>query len=364
MYTITNTSAEADSMLESFRCDVVIAVVHHLRVTAWMEGHERIPAIWEAAGIAPDSPDEIYNPDWTVADWGLKWEDVAGLDFAIYLDNMFQYGQFGLLDMGWEPMEEGTGYTWTSLILMDMQNSKFLQDWSEGYSGEGAESVARCLEAAELANARYVLETGDPFCYQLSAKERGDEKGVDGLTVRQVALLAGMEEMSVRAAANPKRANFLQTFSDNGRTRVKQQVAKSWLQSKGRHLEIKGVDSGRNNELRKRPFKNQAELVQKLRARAISLCVTHGCGLAASDARVLDFLESGEHIFSENPAWEPGQQRAALHDPSFVQALAENLAMPADLLSLRVREVLAKEELQSIQQSLREISLPSGGEHA
>lgn len=351
-------------MLESFRRDIVIALVHHLRVTAWIEGHERIPAIWASAGVTPASPDEIYNPDWTVADWGLKWEDIAGLDFAIYLDNMFKYGQFGLLDMGWEPMEEGTGYTWISLVLMDMNSSQFLADWAEGFSGEGAESIARCLQAAELANARYVLETGGPFCHQLSARERGDEMGVDGLTVRQLALLAGMEEMSIRAAANPKRANFLQTVSDNGRTRITPEVAKSWLKSKARYVEIRTVDSGRNDDMRKRPFNNLAELVKFFRSRALAFCVTHGCDMQVSDSRVLNFLESGQHIFSDSPAWGPEQQQAALRDPMFVQALAETLLMPAGLLSLRVREVLAKEELQFVQQSLREMSLPGGGEHA
>lgn len=351
-------------MLEAFRRDIVIALVHHLRVTAWIQGHERIPAIWASAGITPASPDEIYNPDWTVADWGLKWEQVAGLDFAIYLDNMFQYGQFGLYDTGWEPMEEGTGYTWSSLVLMDMNSSHFLADWTQGFSGEGADSIARCLQVAELANARYVLETGGPFCHQLSAKERGDEMGVDGLTVRQMALLAGMEEMSIRAAANPKRSNGLQTVSDNGRTRITPDVAKNWLKSKSRYVEIRTFNSGRNDDLRKRSFNSLAELVRMFRSRAFAFSVMHGHEMEVSDARVLDFLESGENAFSVSPPWEFEQQRAALRDPPFVHALAESLLMSPDLVALRVRELLAKEELQLVQQSLREMSLPNGGEHA
>lgn len=364
MYKITSSPAEANTMLEAFRRDIVIALVQHLRVTSWIEGQERILAIWEAAGIEVARPEEIYNPDWSVADWGLQWEHIAGLDFAIYLDNMFQYGQLGLLDTGWEPMEEGTGYTWISLVLMDMHSSQFLNDWSQGFGGEGADNIARCLQVAELANARLVLETGEPFCHQLSAKERGDEMGVDGLTIRQVALLAGMEEMSVRAAANPKRANFLQTVSDNGRTRITPEVAKSWLKSKARYVTIKSFDSGRNDDMRKRPFSNLAELVRIFQSRAYSFTVLHGQDLRVADPRVLDFFENGKNVFSDCAPWEPDQQRAALRDPVFVLALAECLEMTPDMVSLRVRELLAKEELHQVQQSLRQMSLPSGGEYA
>lgn len=364
MYKITNSPAEANTALETFRGDIVIAFVQHLRVTSWMAGVERIPAIWAAAGIEVARPEEIYNPDWSVADWDLHWENVEKLDFAVYLDNMFQYGQFGLRDTGWEPMEEGTGYTWISLVLMDMHSSQFLNDWSQGFGGEGAENIARCLQVAELANARLVLETGEPFCYQLSAKERGDELGVDGLTIRQVALLAGMEEMSVRAAANPKRANFLQTVSENGRTHITPEVAKSWLKSKGRYVTIKSFDSGRNDDMRKRPFSNLAELVRILQSRAFSFNAMHGQDLRAADPRIPDFLENGEHVFSECEPWEADKQRAALRDPIFVQALAECLELTPGVVSLRVRELLAKEELHHVQHSLRQMSLPSGGEYA
>lgn len=87
----------------------MIALVQHLRVTSWIEGAERIPAIWAAAGIEVMRPEEIYNPNWSVADWNLQWENVEKLDFAIYLDNMFQYGQFGLRDTGWVALQQIQG---------------------------------------------------------------------------------------------------------------------------------------------------------------------------------------------------------------------------------------------------------------
>lgn len=359
-----NTSGDADAMLVQFRRDVLITFIHHLRVTAWIEGHDHIRAIWATAGLEPPSPDEIYNPDWGVNDWDLKWKDIAGLDFAIYLDNMYQFGHLGLRDTGWEPMEDGTGYTWTSLVLMDMVGSNFLTEWSQGYGGEGQDSIARCLQVAELANARHVLETGDAFSPQLSARERGDEEGVDGLTIRQIALLAGMEEMSVRAAANPKRVNGLRTFSDNGRTRITTEVAREWLIGKGRYIPVRYFDSGRNNDLRKRSFSSLSEVVNYCRSKALGVAALTQGENRVLDQRVADFLEDGVNGVSNSAPWEPRQQREALNDPVFVEALADTLEVAAPLLKLRTREVLAKEELQRVQQLLRDMTAPVGAGHA
>lgn len=356
-------TVDVESMQEIFRRDVVITLVHHLRVSSWMQGVDRIPAIWASAGVEPKNPGEIYNPSWTVADWGLTWADIADLDFAIYLDNMFQFGHLGLRDIGWEPMEDETGYTWTSLILMDMFSSQFLAEWTD-YGGEAVESVARCLQVAELANARCVLETGEPFSPQLSAKERGDEHGVDGLTVRQIALLAGMEEMSIRAAANPKRPNPLVTFSENGRTRITLAEAKRWLESKGRYIPIKTFNSGRNDDLRTRPFASLDDLMQRCRNMVIGVQSKRDYEITLSDQRVFDFLEDGSVVFSDAAPWSPEQQREALSDPTFVSALAETLELPSDLFSLRVREVLVKDELQRVQETLRDITTTNGGKHA
>ncbi len=351
-------------MQELFRRDVLITLVHHLRVTSWIEGAERIPTIFAAAGLTPQSPDEICNPNWTVADWSMGWDDIAGLDFAVYLDNMFQFAHFGLRDIGWEGMEEGSGYTWASLILMDLSSSRFLDYWTQVFSGEGAESISRCLQVAELANARHVLETGESFCTQLSIKERGDEGTAEGLTVRQLALLAGMEEMSIRAAANPKRPNALATISENGRTRIARDVAKRWLESKGRYIPVRNFNSARNDSLRKLAFTSLDDLVQRCRHKAAGIQALNDFEIHIPDERVADFLEDGTNGFSDTAPWGAEQQRQALMDSSFVAALAESLQFPADLLSLRVRELLAKEEVQRVQKALLDLTNAAGGNHA
>jgi hypothetical protein len=348
-------SAEEKSMQELFRHDVLVTLVHHLRATAWLAGADRVPPMFASVGITLEHPNEIFNPDWTIKDWGLTWASIAGLDFSIYLDNLFQYGHFGLQDVGWEPIEDETGYTWVSLVLMDLESSAFIDEWSGGYGGEGQESISRCLQVAELANARKVLESGSPFCYQLSAKGRGNEQGVDGLSVRQLALLAGMEEMSVRAAANPKRPNALETFSDNGRTRIAPDVAKRWLESKGRYIPIKTFNSGRDDDLYRRAFASVPDLIERCRNKISSVAKIKNYKVSFAD-RVAQFLEDGNELFSDTPPWSLEQQRSALTDPVFVVNLASTLDVPAELLSLRVREVLAKDELQLVQQTLRDMA--------
>lgn len=346
---------ESKAQLEAFRGDIVAALVHHLRVTSWVTGHRRIPQVWAAAGLSPASPEEIYNPDWAVADWKLGWEDIAGLDFAVYLDNMFQYGYFGLSDSGWEPMEEGTGYTWISLFLIDLAGSMFLNEWSAGFGGEGSVSVERCLHVAELANARLVLETGLPFCHALSSGGKGEEATEDALTVRQMALLAGMEEMSIRAAANPKKPNPLATFSEHGRTRISLPEAKRWLQSKARYFPIQTFHSGRNSDLGKGALASLREFAELCQRRMRSLQSTVPTkSVAVPDARLASYLD---HDVTDAQAEWKEQQRLALADPLFLAALAQLLDFPAELLALRAREVLAKDELKDVQDRLRQLSL-------
>lgn len=350
-------SPDAQARLEAFRRDILNVLVHQLRVNAWVIGYDHIPKIWASMNLAPSDQSELYNPDWSTADWKLVWADVATLDAAIYLDNMFLYGHFGMRDSGWEPMEDGTGYTWIALLLLDLAQSHFMSEWALGYGGEGLDSVTRCLEVAELANARLVLETGEPFCFSLSARGKDEEATSDALTIRQMALLAGMEEMSVRAAANPKRPNPLQTFSEGGRTRVAPTEAKRWLESKSRYIPIQLYHSGRDTNLGKRAFSCLEDLTDTCLRQLRMLEVSSGeDGYPITDPKVAEFFAATGGTRKNQTRWSDAQLSAALAEPAFVTALAQCLQYPAELLALRTREVLAKVELQSVQQRLRALS--------
>ncbi|MGH8785980.1 MAG: hypothetical protein ACREYA_12965, partial [Cupriavidus necator] len=173
----------------------------------------------------------------------------------------------------------------------------------------------------------------------------------DRLTVRQLALLAGMEEMSIRAAANKNRANALKTISEDGRTRFELDVAKEWLRSKGRYVPITRYQSEGDIDLAKRRFANPEELWQVLNARLQFLSRSEDGGELASRIGDLGLSLVPSNAIGQSFAVEEAQMR----DHKAMMALANVLRLPGDLLVLRMREALARAELSSVEQSLREI---------
>jgi len=145
----------------AFKRDVVVLFVQHMRTMAWMTGGapNYLGTLWQLIGGTPLHIHDIYSPDHNVEELSVTWDHVRTTDFAKYLFSMYEFGCSGIIDTGLEMMEDESAYTWLSAILFDMKNSAFLDEWSTGFSGEGAESARRCYEIAELANARRVLET-------------------------------------------------------------------------------------------------------------------------------------------------------------------------------------------------------------
>lgn len=345
----------APMTIEVFQRDVVVLFAHQMRTTAWMGGAalNYHSALWQLIGKTTEHPFDIYSPDCTVEDLGLTWNDVRDTDFAKYLYSMYEFGCLGVIDTSLEVMEDETAYTWFSAILFDMKNSAFLSEWWEGYSGEGAHSAQRCYEIAELANARRVLESGKPFSHLLSANGVSEQGIEDGqLTVRQLSLLAGMEEMSIRAAANPNRPNPLLTIDaerQEKRTRFAVDVAKAWLQSKGRSLPIVRQHKGGDIDLLTRRFQSINELAQVIDDRLSFL--------SHSARSTPELVKEGMALQRQYRNTE--LDRNELSDRAFVSRLATLLQFPPELFALRVRETVARDELASVERELRNATQPT-----
>lgn len=338
--------------IEEFQRDVLTLYVQQVRAMAWMIGgtSDKLPLLMQTFGKGLPDATDIYFPEYRVEELELSWADIADTDFAQGLLNMYQYAYFGIYDASLDPMEYETVYTWLYALLVDLKGSAFLEEW-DAYGAEGKDSAKHCLEVAELANARRMLETGKGFSYLISGTSKDEGYLDDGqLTVRQMALLAGMEEMSIRAAANPKRANPLPTFSEDGRTRIAVDAAKAWLQSKGRYVTISRQYQSGNIDLTKRKFSNFTDLTSVIDDRKLFLAEKSDKHGHLIEIRI-DELEA-KHGCSR-------YDMQAFLNPDFVSGLADILAFPLSLFALRVREALAKEELAAVERSLREMNPPS-----
>lgn len=240
---------------EELHHDVVVLFLFQARTVGWMTD---TATAWSVLGKKTKEGHELFDPDETADDLGVTYTDVQRTAFARAIEAMYDYAYFGLLDESIEPMTVESIYSWTSAILNDMSCSSVMNEWLS-YGCDDIKSAARCRRVAELANARAILEGGEGF-YYFHGSDDDFTAGLGSLTVRQLALLAGMEEHSIRAAANPKRATPLITHSEEGRTRIAIDIAKAWLIAKGRYVPISRRWSAGEIDLVNRKFTTVEDL--------------------------------------------------------------------------------------------------------
>jgi hypothetical protein len=165
----------------------------------------------------------------------ITYDKVSHYDLAMAMEDFFDLAFYAVLFSRVEPMEMDTVYTWIGYYLQDSTKSAYLEEW-EAYGAEILDSIKRCLYVCELANARCILEGKEAFAYLRSTKD--DDGDYDELSIRYLAMLAGMEELSLRSAISRKTAPVLETKKDDRRTYIESDVAKNWLIAKGRYQPV------------------------------------------------------------------------------------------------------------------------------
>lgn len=335
--------------LEQFRSDATNVFLHYVRNIAWMVDTQTAWAITKAPALEFNGA--LANPELMATDLGLTYEHIQNTEFARAMQRMYDYAYFGKLDLSQEEIGYESIHTWITALVVDVAGSAVGAEW-DSYGLDILSCASRCAQVAETANARVTLEGEDPFFYHFKANPRDDfpEEGV--LTVRQMSLLSGMEEMSIRAAANPKRVNRLKPVeSTEKRTLFEIQVAKDWLLSKKRYVQITKRWSAGEMNLHKKRFANLVELDMGLNARYKMLCNEHGRDSIDDYAKALG-LSSGEGLVGPY---------LTIDDEDFanqerMRGLARVLCLPEDLLVLRIEEVLASERLRSIERSIKQLT--------
>ena len=308
-------------------------------------------AAWCMAGKPPPGDDySLFCSEEIPDDLGLTYDDIHDTEFVSCMESMYRYAYFGVIDDvvngSINMMEYGSNFTLIASIAHDMAMSQEITYLDEGETLESAghESAIKCYHFVEVANARCILENGRNFMhYDDSKEEDAPSYERTALSVPQMALLAGMGEMSIRAAANPKRNNHLKTYLDDGRTRIAISDAKAWLQAKDRYVPITRRSGRAVINLEKRKFLNLNDLLTVIYSRFSFF--------GTDDARQEQMKYLHADFFTKYNIVELDKKTFSNND--LVRELADLLEFPADLFILRVREVLAKDELTAIERELQ-----------
>lgn len=310
-----------------------------------------IPEQTSLLGLPASS--DINDPGMSAAALGLRYDMVQSTSLAEVMESLYQYAFLGIDDIAREPMTSDSAFTWVSVIVNDLVNSAFVAEWQAYGPSEAVDAAAaRCLLVCETAQARRILEGHDDnFMDWADSLE-------SGLTFRQMALLSGMTEASVRTLSNPKRRNPLVTVNDGKNVRIEVAAGKAWLQAKGRYVPIRRTNRAGQFDLAARRFSGTDELMWALDQRLQFLW-------AQGEADVLR-RRCAEQIpgLLDDQAEQPSLRltRTQLGDSRLMTAVADLLGLPGELLPLRASEACAREALAEIEQRIQR-TLKSEADH-
>ena len=333
--------------LEQFQDDVTNVFLHYVHIICHMTDAKTAWTITKAAPLESSAEWALCAPERDAAEIGLTHAHIEDTEFAKVMREMYDFAYFGLKNLGGSGLEYEGSAMWFSSMLIDAAYGDFSREW-DSYGPTVQEHAKRLLAVAETANARLTLEGCDePFHHFAGTNKDSNGSQSDCLDVRQVALLSGMEEMSIRAAANPNRPNALKSFKVGNATRFELSVVKEWLIQKKRHVPIterwivKDFDLGKS-------YKFCGAISMGLDTRYRLLGQNQGYA-------EIDKALNSIHI-QVTPGGGMYLEEEAMRDEPLMRKVAEILALPADLLILRIREAFAHQTLKAVEEEMKKLN--------
>ena len=320
--------------------------LHFVFLRSSSDVHEKAQAML----LGLDSTDGMNMPDETPGREGgeLSYEHLANSALAGTMDELYNFAYHGMMFSNGYDMNSESSPAWISMILVDLSRSHFASEWHE-YS-PCLDAIKALQSVCETAEARMTLEKiqdGDTFMGWYGYE------GHEGLTFRQMALLSGMSDASLRTLANPKRNNPLKTQSNGRNTYIDCIDAKAWLISKGRYVPLTDTDvKGAQLDLANESITSLDELQDRMDSRLHFLL---GSDEGADTEKALASIRStllGKRIIDQTPFLNLSDEDMA--DSGLMRKIANALRLPAELLTLKVAHLRAIQQAQALQRRFEE----------
>lgn len=292
-----------------------------------------------------DISSSLFDPFLSPEDIGISYEQVKDFSVAQALEDYFDYGFFAVSPTRSEGLEYDSIHTWLIAFLVDLEKSLYASEWGEGEGQAGLmEGIRRCFYLCELVNARVILEGGEPLFNHFSRNGKDDGGNFHELSIKGLAMLAGMEEMSLRSAISRKTAPILEIRKNDRRTYIDLEIAKNWLIAKGRYQPVYEVRTSVDLDLATTTFGNTASFLSMLTDRFgfISDKATDDIKVFLKDAHLT------KNLFLSH---------ADLCNSDLMEKIAKWLELPADLLKLRAREAVLRDEIIIRESQLEQLKL-------
>ena len=351
---------------EQFRLDILNIVLFEMRKLRQLVSSDiRFPGFNSPNFNASTSQDAGFSPSgidnrlishyvfWDAAvtplEIGLTYESVKDFAFILALEDHFDYGLYAVTGMrSEESMAYDTIHTWVGAYLTDLSRSKFADEWNgEGHEGL-LDGIKRCLFVSELANARLVLEGDEPFYYFSGVAKDDDVSQFGELSIRQLAMLSAMEEMSLRSYISRQTVPKLIINKSDRRTFIVPEVAKEWLIAKGRYLPVKRGRTTSDLDLSFTHFEDTSQFFAMLRERQAFIREK------TVDIESFD-VELAETLNACNVNDFFGLKHEHLDSEVLLSKLSRLLNLPYNLLAIRAKEAAVKTEIRERQSWLKQL---------
>ena len=202
---------------------------------------------------------DLYSPQ-TKASEILNFDQIK---FSAFAQSMLDHYDFGFHALT-HPNGQWEDKKWLGAYLIDLNDSAYANEWDYFGASDLSDAIQRCLQTIEMSNARCLLEGYEPFCH--FSKKGDDDSAPQGeMTIRQLAMLANMEEMSLRSIISRKTPPILETRKHNRSTLIDAAVAREWLKAKGYYLPVKFSPKNTNINLIRTEFSSLHELTLALK---------------------------------------------------------------------------------------------------
>ena len=280
-------------------------------------------------------------------------EELRTWEVTRFVERLYDYGVLGIAYDTARDMDSESPYTYTCAFLVDLMQSQVHEELESSTGVNFYPHLA--LEAAQMAHARFLLEdqSNEPFYRFAGQGEPGE------LTIRDIALLSGMEEKSVRNAANPKRASHLKTQSRERSTFIRPEDARAWLKERGRYIPLTRGYAEASVDLSSTSYPSLFDAWLFILGRYRSL------GLSADDFGKLvglaDLRDPSEGKMAHvDPDWRVNTNfeftSAMAQDASLMKRFAKALELPSDLFVMRMKEAALNDALSELRASIRTLT--------
>jgi hypothetical protein len=312
--------------------------------------------VWSLLSSKPCPSRMLYDPDANPDDVDLVFSEVEHLALVVSLLQLYDYGVQGFLDTSiGDDFERCDGYAnQAARILYDLDHSTFLEEWGNSGIYSSATAVKKCSYVFELANARLMLE-GASEGFFLDDREEGF------LSVRQLALLSGMTEASIRTLASRSKKEHaagggnLAMTNDGKNTSIDIHTAKEWLKAKGRYVSIVKKQTRGSTDFTTRRHASTRDIEDAIFDRIEYLKEKLGHELVNARIESAGVVRTLQPVSPDTDIARPALGQDQLLNTELMHRLAEALEMPAGLFALRVAEAVMQDRLREIEKQLKQV---------